>query len=126
MRVVLVAVAAVVLAGCASPSGNMRIGSEQPYTSLEAQRAAVRGVTEARELPPGAKVLGPVDASRCHRYQGDIEPSEEQLLSDLKAAAYGRGADGVTGVSVVRESGLLRNCWYIWTARATMFVKAQP
>lgn len=112
---------AAALVGCASPSGNMRIGSEQPYTSLDSQRAAAKAISEARELPAGAKVIGPVDASRCHRYQGDIEPSQEQLIADLKAAAYGRGADGITDVSVVRESGLLRNCWYIWTARATMF-----
>lgn len=112
---------ATLVVGCASPSANMRIGSEQPYTSLEAQRNAARSVVDVKDLPAGAVAMGQVDASRCHRYQGDIEPSEELLLGDLKAAAYGRGADGIAGFSVVKESGLLRNCWYIWTARATMF-----
>lgn len=99
----------------------MRVGSEQSYQSLQAQREAVRSVSEADDVPAGAVVIGPVDASRCHRYQGDIEPTREILLDDLKAAAYARGADGITAISVVKESGIMRNCWYIYTARGTMF-----
>lgn len=109
------------LAGCASPSTNMRIGGEQSYLSLQAQREAVRAIVDAPEIPNNAIATGPVDASRCHRYQGDIEPSQEQLMDDLKAAAYARGADGIAGVTIVKESGLMRNCWYIFTARGTMF-----
>jgi len=122
MKRVLSAVAVpLFLVGCASPSTNMRIGGEQSYVSLQAQREAVLAVTQTPEVPPGATVIGPVDASRCHRYQGDIEPSEEQLTADLKAAAFARGADGVAGVAIVKEAGWMRNCWYIYTARATMF-----
>lgn len=123
MRHLAALLAACALAGCANPSTNMRIGNEQPYTSLEAQRAAALTVTIVDALPPGAQAIGPVDASRCHRFQGDIQPSEELLLTDLRAAAYARGADGVFGVQIADESGLLRNCWHILTAKGTMFRK---
>lgn len=107
--------------GCATPSTNMRIGGEQSYLSLQAQREAVLSVSEWSAPPAGAQALGPVDASRCHRFQGDIEPSREQLIGDLKAAAYARGADGIVITSVEKQSGLTRNCWYIITARADMY-----
>jgi len=112
---------ALALVGCANPSTNMRIGNEQSYISLQAQREAILSVAESPSLPPGAASIGPVDASRCHRFQGDIEPSQEILMGDLKAAAYARGADGIYGVTVVTESGITRNCWHIITARATMY-----
>lgn len=120
MRFVVLALAAL-LVGCATPSTNMRIGGEQSYLSLQAQRDAVLAVAELTAAPPGAEALGPVDASRCHRYQGDIEPSREQLLGDLKAAAYARGADGIVLKSLEKESGITRNCWFIITARAVMY-----
>lgn len=120
MKILLLA-GAFALVGCATPSTNMRIGNEQTYVSLEAQRKAVTSVAESVGLPPGAVEVGPVDASRCHRYQGDIEPSPEILMDDLKAAAYARGADGIHSVSIARESGLTRNCWHIITARGTMY-----
>lgn len=110
-----------VLAGCATPSTNMRVGGEQSYLSLQAQREAVLSVANAPTVPAGALAIGPVDASRCHRYQGDIEPSPEQLMGDLKAAAYARGADGIADMQLAKEIGITRNCWYIITARATMY-----
>ena len=116
---------AIVLTACANPSTNMRVGGEQSYLSLQGQREAALSVEQVDAVPAGATAIGPVDASRCHRYQGDIEPSTELLLADLKAAAYARGADGIARVDVVRESGILRNCWYIWTAKGTMYRKAK-
>jgi hypothetical protein len=121
MRWIYAAVVVVVLGGCATPSTNMRIGNEQSYTSLQYQRESALAVAEHIDMPAGAVQIGPVDASRCHRFQGDIEPGKEILMADLKAAAYARGADGIYGAAVVAESGLLRNCWHIITARAIMF-----
>lgn len=121
MKILAVGVVALALVGCANPSTNMRIGNEQSYISLQAQREAILSISEFDALPSWAVSIGPVDASRCHRFQGDIEPSQEILMGDLKAAAYARGADGVYGVTVVTESGLTRNCWHIITARATMY-----
>jgi hypothetical protein len=99
----------------------MRIGSETIGLSLQDQRAASQTVAKADAVPQGASIVGAVDASRCHRFQGDIEPTDELVLGDLKAAAYARGADGVAAVSIVREIGLTRNCWYILTGRATAY-----
>lgn len=110
-----------ILTGCASPSANMRVGSEVMALNLQDQRAAMTTVTVSPEVPAGAKLLADVDASRCHRFQGDIEPTDEMVLSDLKIAAYAKGADGIARVSIVRELGLTRNCWYILTGRAATY-----
>ena len=120
-KICALGVVALALTGCANPSTNMRIGNEQSYISLQAQREAILSVSESESLPAGATPIGPVDASRCHRFQGDILPSREILMGDLKAAAYARGADGVYDVTVVTEGGIMRNCWHIITARATMY-----
>jgi hypothetical protein len=120
-----IALAAVVaLAGCAS-STNMRIGTDQSYVSLQDQRAAAIAVTESAVVPESAKELGPVDASRCHRHQGAIEPGRDILIGDLKVAAYARGADGIAHVVTRTDVGLGYNCYYIITATATMFRTAK-
>ena len=121
MKALLVATFAVALVGCASQSANMRVGSEQSYTSLKEQREASLTVKDFAAVPAGATVIGPVDTSRCHRNSLDAPPDEAQLLSDLKAAAYARGADGIADMQMTKESGLLKNCWHIVTARATAF-----
>lgn len=119
------AISALTLAGCASPSTNMRIGGQQSYESLAAQREAVRAISQTPRVPAGASATGTIDASRCHRYQGDIEPTDEQVVDDLKAGAFARGADGIAEVEITRESALTRNCWYVITGKATMY-RANP
>ncbi|MDO9234923.1 MAG: hypothetical protein Q7U28_02670 [Aquabacterium sp.] len=114
---------ALVLAGCASQSGTMQVGTSQSYSSLKDQREAVRAVKVLDVIPPGYKSTGVVDASRCHRNTLDAVPLDDMVLTDMKVVAYGRGADAVTDVQVTRESGLLKNCWLIITARGTMLVK---
>lgn len=121
MKALLIAASAALFVGCASQSANMRVGSAQSYMSLKDQREAALTVKEYPTVPEGAKVLGSVDASRCHRNSLDAAPDDALLLTDLKAAAYARGADGIAGIMLSKESGLLKNCWYIATARATAF-----
>ena len=104
MKALLVATLAVALVGCAKE-----------------QREASLTVKEYSAIPVGATVIGFVDTSRCHRNSLDAPPDEAQLLSDLKAAAYARGADGIAGIEKTRESGLLKNCWFVVTARAAAF-----
>lgn len=120
-----VVVVAGALTGCASQSGNLQVGTGQSYMALKDQREASLTVKEYPAVPPGAEVLGPVDASRCHRNTLDAAPEPAQLLLDLKVAAYARGADGIAGIQQTRESGLLKNCWYIVTVRATAFKLAK-
>lgn len=124
MKTTLAALAVVTLVGCATQSGNMQRGTEQSVISLKDQREAVLTVKDYLAVPAGATVIGKVDASRCHRSTLEAEPSQEALLADLKAVAYARGADGIAEVEHTKESGLLKNCWYIITTRATAFKKS--
>lgn len=116
---------ALFLAGCASQSGHMQVGTQQVYSSIREQREATQTVKVFEQMPNGYTVLGPVDASRCHRNTLDAAPTDDMVITDMKVAAYARGADGLTNIKVERESGLLKNCWYIITARATMLQKAK-
>ncbi|MFA5323658.1 MAG: hypothetical protein WC373_13380 [Smithella sp.] len=109
------------LSACATHSGNMRIGTEQSYTSLTDQREAIKAVQVYPKIPDGAVSMGKVDASRCHRNTSHAEPDDEMVLVDLKVTAYARGADGLTDVNITKQSGLSQNCWYIITGDAVMF-----
>lgn len=115
----LLAFVAATQMGCATSSSNMRIGTDTSYMSLRDQREAQTLVKEYREMPSGATKAGTVDASRCHRNSLQGAPSEADVLIDLKAAAYARGADGITDVKITTGSGLLLNCWSILTGTAT-------
>lgn len=97
--------------GCATNSSNMRIGTDQSYLSLKDQREAAVVVREYSSLPDGAVKLGKVDAARCHRNALQTAPTEDEVKIDLKAAAYGKGADGITDIKITKVSGLLQNCW---------------
>jgi uncharacterized protein YbjQ (UPF0145 family) len=109
------------VAGCGSHSSNLQVGNEQSYASLKDQREAVRTVKQAENLPNGASVLGSVSAGRCHRSFVEEAPDEATVITDLKVAAYAKGADGITDVKVSKESGLNRNCWYVLGGTATAF-----
>ena len=101
------------VAGCSSHSSNLQVGNDQSYTSLKDQREAVRTVKTYESLPSGAEVLDVVSAGRCHRSFVEEAPTEATVLMDLKIAAYAKGADGITDVSISKDSGLNRNCWYV-------------
>jgi len=117
--ILLAAVAVALTPGCGTYSSNMRVGNDMAYVSLSEQRDASKSITVYETPPEGAKVLGPVDASRCHRSFVESAPSENFLLLDLKIAAYAMGADGLTGVAINKESALARNCWYVMNGTAT-------
>lgn len=101
------------VSGCSSYSSNLQVGNDQSYASLKDQREAVRTVKVYKSLPTGAEVISVVSAGRCHRSFVEEAPSEETVLMDLKIAAYAKGADGITDVSISKDSGLNRNCWYV-------------
>jgi hypothetical protein len=113
----------VLLAGCGTNSANMRVGTEQPCSSLGDQRAAARSVVVVDIVPEGASVMGEVDASRCHRNMLDKAPTNDEVIADLTVAAYARGADGIAGVQITEQvaSALLKNCWSALVGRGTMF-----
>ena len=109
------------LTGCAGLSSNVKIGNDQSYIALNDQRDAIKKITEYPVVPPGAKVLGVVDAGRCHRIQGAVEPSEGLVTTDLKVTAYAQGADGISNITFTKQAALTLNCWYIISGSATMF-----
>ena len=108
-----------VVAGCATNSSNMRVGTDRSYISLKDQREAVSTVREFATMPEGSTVIGPVDAARCYRNAAQTPPTRDEAVIDLKVAAYAKGADGIVGVKTSKVSGLLQNCWSIWNAEAT-------
>lgn len=75
------------------------------------------------DVPPGARIIGVVDASRCHRNMLDKPPSAEDVENDLRVAAYARGADGIAGVHVETRvlGSLLKNCWHTLVATGTAY-----
>lgn len=121
MRMTTVALLALPLAACGTQSANMMVGTSQSYASLADQREALRSVQATDGVPPGATVIGPVDASRCHRKFTDEAPNEEMVRNDLRVTAFARGADGVAHVTVEKRSALVDNCWWSLVARGTMY-----
>lgn len=107
------------VSGCGMHSSNMREGNQQSLMSLSDQRDAALTVKEYIAVPHGAVSLGPVDAARCDRYSNQTAPTREMVLSDLKIAAYAKGATGITDLSIIRKSGLTSNCWHILDGKAT-------
>jgi len=122
MRLFPVVTALVIgLSGCAAGSSNMSIGTDQSLVSLKDQREATSVVKKYASIPAGANLIGRVDASRCHRYQGSPKPTEADVEIDLKVVAYGKGADGIADVKFTSGVGLARNCWGIITGEAQAF-----
>lgn len=109
------------VSGCATNSANMRVGTDMSYASLKEQREASQAVQVVHQAPQGATMLGQIDASRCHRNTLHSEPTDAEVLLDLKVAAYARGADGITGVNITKTSGLMQNCWAILNGTAQAF-----
>jgi hypothetical protein len=107
------------LVGCGMYSSNVRLGNQQSMASLHDQHEAALTVQVYPSMPPGSTVIGPVDAARCHRFSNRTPPTDDMVLMDLKIAAYAQGANGITGVSIQKKSGLTSNCWHILDGRAT-------
>lgn len=121
MKHLMIVAALAALGGCATNSANMRVGTDMSYASLKDQREASQAVQVAQQAPQGATMLGQVDAARCHRNTLHNEPTDAEILLDLKVAAYARGADGITAVNITKTSGLMQNCWAILNGTAQAF-----
>jgi hypothetical protein len=117
----LACVAAITVSGCAAHSSNLRVGNESSLTSLSDQRDAMRAVGEFATLPSNAETIGTVDAGRCHRSFAQSAPTRENVVADLKVAAYAKGADGITTIVIEKKSGLSDNCWYVLNGTALAF-----
>ena len=111
-------------AGCATTSSNMRVGSDMSHIDIEGQRAAAKGVQVIQaDATSDMQLIGTIDASRCHRMATETAPTDAQVLSDLKIAAYAKGADAIVTPIITKESGLSSNCWFILTGKADAYSK---
>jgi outer membrane murein-binding lipoprotein Lpp len=122
MTKLAIVIAILLLAGCANPNlvgtrGN-KLNSDY---SLQDRRAAKLHIKSTKELPQGAQSMGDFSVERCHQYAQDQAPSETVLADDLMLLAYAEGADGLTNLRFSRESGLLKNCWFVAKGTATFF-----
>lgn len=104
------------LAGCVSPATYQK-GSP----TLMEMRDARTSVTVYDDIPAAAKNLNEIAVERCNQTLAEAFPSEELLQDDLIIAAYAQGADGISNIKHTEETGLLRNCWNLRTATATVF-----
>lgn len=120
------AAACLALAGCSTHSANLRVGNASSLASLSDQRDAMRAVREYPAVPAGAETIGSIDAGRCHRNWTETAPTRENVVADLKVAAYAKGADGIANVEVVKKSGLSGNCWYVLNGSAVAFRLSAP
>ena len=120
MKTLSITIAALLLTAC-STSSNLKIGNESSLSSLKDQREANKSVRVYKTLPKGAKVLEKVEASRCHRQANQSQPTNENVIQDLKIAAYSKGADGITRVQISKGADLISNCWYVLNGTATSF-----
>ena len=118
--------AAMLLAGCATYSSNMRVGNDMSYASLGDQRTASQTIQVLDVVPVGAQILGELDAGRCHRSFVETAPAEQGVLLDLKIAAYAMGADAITDVKIGKQSALTKNCWYMLNGRAKALKLSAP
>lgn len=114
---------ALALAGCISvppeeADASVRIGNApSSVIDVKAARADIRVYSTA---PAGAQELGRVKAIRCHRYPSEPKPSKETVLDDLRVAALGLDASGITDVTIERQPGNVGyNCWFRYFGRAT-------
>lgn len=123
MKKTLCAVAVLaVLTGCANANlVGMRGDGLNTNYSLQDRRQAKLHVKVTPELPAGATIMGDFKAERCHQYAQDNSPTEATLTDDLVLLAYAEGADGITNIRFDKESGLLKNCWYIAKGAATFY-----
>lgn len=127
MNKAIYAVAAIAaLTGCANANlVGMRGDSLNTNYSLQDRRQAKIHVKVTQELPAGTAVMGDFKAERCHQYAQDNAPTEATLTDDLILLAYAEGADGITNIRFNKESGLLKNCWYIARGTATFYRDAK-
>ncbi|WP_334158527.1 hypothetical protein [Achromobacter insolitus] len=115
---------AALLAGCISVApeekdATVRRGNA-PASVVDLQ-AATKALTVYDATPAGAEVLADVSAIRCHANLYEPKPTEETVRADLLINAFGKGANAISNIQVVRQPGNLGyNCYfrYFGTAKA--------
>jgi hypothetical protein len=110
------------LTACANPNlVGLRGNSLDTSYSLQDRRAAKQHIQVTATVPSGAQVMGDFTARRCHQYAQSEPPSQATLTDDLVMLAFAQGADGMTNLRFSSESGLLQNCWSVYSGTASFY-----
>lgn len=122
VKTLALALVVVFVAGCANPNlVGLRGNKLNTDYSLQDRRMAKMHIKVVQALPSNAENMGDFSVERCHQYAQDEAPSDAVLADDLVLLAYAEGADGLTNIRYQRESGLLKNCWFVAKGTATFF-----
>lgn len=122
MKILVYVLVSFFLTACANPNlVGLRGNKLNTNYSLQDRRTAKMHIKVTQEMPLNAESMGDFSVERCHQYAQDEAPSDAVLADDLVLLAYAEGADGLTKIRYQRESGLLKNCWFIAKGTATFF-----
>jgi uncharacterized protein YbjQ (UPF0145 family) len=114
-RLVLLAAACALLAGCTQTpgKGNLAVIGPLPAAGIVNTNATQVGtVALAASIPAGAFDLGEVDGTSCKNSLLDPAPTEAKALIQLKQKAANLGATGVAAVKYENGSlSYVTNCW---------------
>ena len=125
MKTWLGPIALLLLSGCvtAGEGGPSSNDINAALGSLSDRREAEKTIQVLGDNTSGYSKLGGIIARRCHHNAFDPEPTTDALTHDLKAIAYGTGADAIRVVSVEKVNGLLADCWYVLEGHADTYKK---
>ncbi len=71
-------------------------------------------------VPPGATIIGPVEAEHCRRNAYETSSARQSVLELLRTKAAEMGANAVSGISVdVDGVSFMNNCWSSAKAKGT-------
>ena len=118
IKLTLIGTALAFLQGCGQ---GMMTSNGINMKDMKGTREALRTIEVHSKMPADVVDMGMVSFPRCHRDFTEGEPTAENLISDLQITAYAIGADGIANITTSKESGLLKNCWYILKGEAQVF-----
>lgn len=110
------------LMGACSSMPGAKPGNDLSYLSLRDKRMSEKQVQVFEAAPASSDVLGTVSSKRCQSSIFSEQPEEKTLLVDMKAEAYGLGANAISDIRVTKEGAVGDGCWNLYTATANMLV----
>lgn len=125
MKIWLSLITLLLMSGCvtAGEGGPPSNFIDASLGSLSDRRQAEKTIVVLGENTGGYAKLGGITTRRCHHNFLDSEPTTDALTHDLKAMAYGAGADAIKITSVEKVNGLLADCWYVLEGHAETYRK---
>ena len=104
LKTIIVFLLVCTLFGCGDFTRNYLVGDELPPGDIQSQRIAMKTIKVFDDLPDNAQSVKEIYAARCHREEFEKEPKEEMLIGDFKIQAYAKGADGISNITIEKNS----------------------